>query len=69
MNKNRKIISKNINISPMVNNQGINSSEEELEIDLSYILENCPSIKIVRNYLKVNLDNICDPDEDLFNLN
>ncbi len=40
--------------------------DKEIEIDLMFIIEKCPSIIIVRKFLEANLNNICDSDEEDF---
>lgn len=41
------------------------SSDEE-EIDLNYILENCPPTNIVREYMNAQLESIRGEDDELF---
>ena len=37
-------------------------SDSEEEIDVEYIIENCPKTSIVREFMKVNLKNNDEPD-------
>lgn len=76
-NPNYKMINKKIpktinNIKNNINKAISEKSEEDDdddEIGVSYIIENCPSIKVVRNFFKDQVKYIEDEDDDSDDLN
>lgn len=47
-------------------NELVDNKFEDEEIDLKYIIDNKPSVKIVREFLKYNLECIKDEGQELF---
>lgn len=48
---------------------GIEESSSVEEIDLNYIIRECPPTKLVREFFKENLNCVLDEEEELFNKN
>lgn len=58
-----------MNVNRMMDFEDESSSDyytDEEEIDLEYIIENCPPIEILREYMDAQLDSIRGEDEELF---